>query len=672
MPRQALTKNLSKALAIAGKVIKASQSISSLASADATNTAKVLESQRKELGKGIFQLLVLGEFKNGKSTLLNSLLGNRLLPVKQAPATAVITRIFHGNPNDDVKVHYTDGTVKSMSAESFRDEYRLEIQDHDSSVSDRFKDIAYADLASDLELCRDGVILVDSPGLAENPARTQVTQSFFKQSTAAILLLDATQPLSLEEIHWAHDLLCSFGDSGVFFVVNKINFVSPEEVDETKDYIRKRIKKIRAEYQQEPESKNVYFVDALLALSSSCAGDEAGFSRSGVKELLDDLGVFLSSSGREKTAITLLSRIIKDLSAEQESLVTNWKGSASSSVDELKKRKLECQEKLQHLEVKAEDLKNVFDSTGLIVADVTYTNLENFVIERERCWAKESKEGLPLTGISAWDGFKAPFEKLWGMVSAKLSAQPNEVPNQVKFEREVARGIETYVQRILVDWANQVPQDPKIQIEISRVRKKVNQEIKEISIDLDSIKSIFAGITSVRDKGETTRMTQAFIGVILLDPSQVTGSILGGGDWTAFLRRYLIEVVIVAVLSTIWWPVAIVGYVLAEVAHIAIQADSFEDNIRKKIGEQLFPKIKQELTSKKEGLKEKIAQQFSNSGTSVYQEIMSQIQEIENQQSTIIAQIEKDSNRVWQQIKEANALLEEIRECSSEVSLLSV
>jgi GTPase SAR1 family protein len=666
MPRQALTKDLSKALVIAEKAIKASQVISSLANAENTNSAKVLDSQRKKLGEGIFQLLVLGEFKNGKSTLLNSFLGEKLLPTKQAPATAVITRIFHGDPSEDVKVHYVDGTVKSISAESFRNEFKLEIQDHDSSVADRFKDVAYADIPSDLALCRDGVILVDSPGLAENPARTQVTQGFFKQSTAAVLLLDATQPLSQEEERWAHDLLGSFGDTGVFLVVNKINLVDHEEVDEIKVYVRRRIEKIRERYQQKPESHNVYFVDARLALSSSCAGDEAGFSRSGVKELLDDLSIFLSSSGREKTAITLLSRIIKDLSTEQESLLTNWKGSASSSVDELKKRKIECQDKLQHLEVKAEDLREVFKSTGVIVADATCNNLESFISERERCWVEESEEGLPLTGISALDGFKAPFEKLWGMMAAK----PNEVPEKAKLEQAVASGIETYIQRILLDWANQVPQDSKIQKEITRVRKRVNQDIKEISIDLDSIKSIFAGVTSIRDEAETTRMTQAFIGMILLDPSQVTGSILGGGDWTAFLRRYLIEVVIVAVLSTIWWPAAIMGYILAEVIHIGIQGATFQENIRKKIGEQLFPKIKQELASKKEELKERVAQQFSDSGAHVYQEVMLQIHEVENQQNTIIAQIEEDSNRVWQQIREANTLLEGIRKCSEEVSLL--
>src|SRR5579871_4213508 len=43
-----------------------------------------------------FTLLVLGEFKRGKSTLINRLLGADVLPVGAAPTTAVVTRVAYG------------------------------------------------------------------------------------------------------------------------------------------------------------------------------------------------------------------------------------------------------------------------------------------------------------------------------------------------------------------------------------------------------------------------------------------------------------------------------------------------------------------------------------------------------------------------------------------------
>jgi len=669
MSQQTLTQDLNKALSLGSMAVKASKELSELASSGASNASRILETQCKELSQGLFQLIVLGEFKNGKSTLINSFLGAKVLPAKQAPATAVITRIYRGDPNSNVTIHYTDGRTESLSIEKFREDFKLEIQDHDSEASDRFKNIMYADVPSDLNLCRDGVILVDSPGLAENPARTRVTQGFFKQSTAAILVLDATQPISQEEERWAHDLISNFGVDGVFFVVNKINLVDEEEVSETKIYVQKRIQNIRRLQQSDSLGSRIYFVDARLALRSRCEQSDTGFSQSGVKDLLEELAIYLSSSGREKTAVKRLSRTTQDLSSEYERLVTDWKAAASSSIEELKVRKIECQAKLDKLKVKAEEIKESFDDAGLLIADVTYENLEEFLADRQRCWDAESKEGLPLTGISAWDGFTAPFERLWSMFTSSSSNNSN---NKAKIEREVEKGVENYIQRILVDWAEQLPQDSRIQSAISKVRGKVNQDIKEISVDLESVKAVFAGVSARDEDADVSRMTQAFLGVLMLDPSQVTGSVLGSGDWGAFLVRFVLQIVIAGVLSAIWWPAAIIAWILQEAFHIAWQSEGFDDRIRKEIGKQMFPKIMQDLGEKRTELKSRISEQFSKSGESVYLKVVSEIQDVQDQQGEIIRSIEEDSNRVWEQIKQAYALLENIRVSEKEISALCV
>lgn len=666
MAENVLTPGLSRALEIAIKAVADSRSLSELATSGSSNACNILDGQCRELGQGVFQLIVLGEFKNGKSTLLNSFLGERVLPAKQAPATAVITRIYHGDPSGDVTIYSSDGSKENVSIEKFRDEFKLEIEDHDQGASDRFKDILYADVPSDFDLCRDGVILVDSPGLAENPARTRVTQGFFKQSTAAILVLDATQPMSQEEERWAIDLLGNFGAEGVFFVVNKINLVDSDEISDTINYINKRIDKIHIANQISRPTHRVHFVDARLALRSRCEGSEIGFAQSGVKDLLSDLSIFLSSTGREKSAITRLSRTATDLSEEQERMVSDWKAAASSSIDDLRMRKNDCEDKLNNLKEKAREIKGSFDDAGLIIADATYENLEQFLNTRKACWESESKDGLPLSGISAWDGFTAPFERLWGM----LSSDKNSSSSKARIEVEVEKGVETYIQRILVDWAEQLPNDTRIQHAVSKVRAEVNQDVQQISIDLESIKSAFAGIAARDEEADVSRMTQAFLGVLMLDPSQVTGSVLGSGDWSAFLVRFVLQIVVAGVLSAIWWPAAIIAWLLQEVFHIALQADGFEDRIRKEIGKQMFPKILGDLVLKKAEIKSRVTSQFSCSGEAVYQKVVSEIVDVQEQQSKIVRSIEEDSNRVWEQIKKAYQLLESLRESSRAISAL--
>ncbi|MGI8972457.1 MAG: dynamin family protein [Dehalococcoidia bacterium] len=59
--------------------------------------AKTIEQRATDAERGVFKVLVLGRFKNGKSTLLNAMLGARVLPTSAVPATAIITVLVGGN-----------------------------------------------------------------------------------------------------------------------------------------------------------------------------------------------------------------------------------------------------------------------------------------------------------------------------------------------------------------------------------------------------------------------------------------------------------------------------------------------------------------------------------------------------------------------------------------------
>src|SRR5512145_1846945 len=60
---------------------------------------------------GVVDVAVLGQFKAGKSSFLNGLMGRDVLPVNVLPATAVITRIGHG-PVERALVRHVAGCVE--------------------------------------------------------------------------------------------------------------------------------------------------------------------------------------------------------------------------------------------------------------------------------------------------------------------------------------------------------------------------------------------------------------------------------------------------------------------------------------------------------------------------------------------------------------------------------
>jgi len=63
--------------------------------ADAADRPRVDELLRR-LDADVFRVLVAGEAKRGKSTLINALLGQEVLPTGVVPLTAIPTTVAHG------------------------------------------------------------------------------------------------------------------------------------------------------------------------------------------------------------------------------------------------------------------------------------------------------------------------------------------------------------------------------------------------------------------------------------------------------------------------------------------------------------------------------------------------------------------------------------------------
>lgn len=56
-----------------------------------------------------FQLIVVGEFSVGKSTLVNALIGDKVLPSDPNPTTIMLNVIKNGDKEVKYKIHYKDG-----------------------------------------------------------------------------------------------------------------------------------------------------------------------------------------------------------------------------------------------------------------------------------------------------------------------------------------------------------------------------------------------------------------------------------------------------------------------------------------------------------------------------------------------------------------------------------
>ncbi|MEU5531736.1 dynamin family protein [Streptomyces sp. NPDC020362] len=264
-------------------------------------TASRLETTALQLRSDTFNLMVMGRFKNGKSTLLNALLGGTTQPVDLAghqgpmivddlPATATLTGVRYAD-EPYIKAWSFEGKSESWSLDRYLRESTLDIDEQESER--RFRHIREFEMGFPARLCKAGVIVYDSPGLDEHPTRTKVTEEATQRCDAAVLVYRSDVLMGQNELMNASDLVRE--GTRIFTVVNL--FHSRAADDRLKGFVWNRYVRDQlggpAWAGQELASRDIYFVDAERARQGVYGNDPELVEASGLAELERRLGDFL-------------------------------------------------------------------------------------------------------------------------------------------------------------------------------------------------------------------------------------------------------------------------------------------------------------------------------------------------------------------------------------------
>ena len=143
-----------------------------------------LKNTINEMEADTFRFVVVGEFTRGKSTVINALLGERLLPSSVSPTTAVLTRISSGT-DKRFRVLYRDGqSSREISEAAFRQLIApLEPAYDDRKGRKQFENdraellrIAAVEIEHPAQFLSECVQIVDTPGTNDlDPLREQIT-----------------------------------------------------------------------------------------------------------------------------------------------------------------------------------------------------------------------------------------------------------------------------------------------------------------------------------------------------------------------------------------------------------------------------------------------------------------------------------------------------------------
>lgn len=234
---------------------------------------------------GLFRVVVMGTFTSGKSTLINALLGSRILPESALPSTAILTFIQFGYDTDDVEIHYRDivnedgnvtkGAVEHISKENFMQTYHYDIADTEKLSQTgsilRFKKVAYSIVRCSLPLVQYGVSIVDTPGLEDKDVATELALDIAAKAQAIIYVCGERGFAEADREYFEENFKGNPGN--VFFILNKLdNITSDIQRKQALDRVRYDVKgcfvKADGSVDEALMSKRVFGLSSLLALDA--------------------------------------------------------------------------------------------------------------------------------------------------------------------------------------------------------------------------------------------------------------------------------------------------------------------------------------------------------------------------------------------------------------------
>jgi len=276
--------------------------------ADLAALAAEAEEALARLRENRFHLAVMGQFKRGKSTLINALLGEPVLPTGILPLTSVATEVRHGSARR-AEVVFEDGRRETAAVDD------LALYCTEKHNPGNHKRVARVEVELPNPLLGGGLVITDTPGIGSTHTHnTRAAYDYLSRADAAVLVFGIDPPVSEVEsdfIEQARGYL-----DRLFFLLNKVDYATAGERNEALEFTREFLdshldqgRPAHLETQRDAHlgergatAARLLPVSAKLALEAKLAGEAERLRESGLPAFEAELGRFIARSKTEAVA----------------------------------------------------------------------------------------------------------------------------------------------------------------------------------------------------------------------------------------------------------------------------------------------------------------------------------------------------------------------------------
>ncbi|MFF5960862.1 dynamin family protein [Streptomyces luteogriseus] len=511
-----------------------------------------------------FHVMVVGDFNRGKSTFLNALLGDRVLPVKAIAATAVITEVRFGE--SPAALLWTEDAVEPEAVDPGR---LVELITVNNTAGGERSPYVKAELVWPLELCRHNVVLIDSPGLNAYQSHNEITVTHLGKADAVIFLQHAIAPMSISESDF---LKTSLSAHDPFFVFTYFDAIDDHERDDVVAAARRRITDLRGE---DRDRNRFFFVDAKSALRARTAEDDEAFRRSGVDAVERELERYLSTE-RHKVKLLTPARSLDGIAQELRRNIPSELSMLEAESDDLERRWAAAQQPLRDLQAQAQQITLEIRNQTRVLQDRVQTLLGGFL-------------------AAAAD--EAPVIAQDVEITTKLGLNPLKAKERAKqVAEEIAAGTVKALEEKVALWVTE-SLAPVIELDLEQLAERMNAELTSFEAALEKLRVDLHGNsgTLVPAEGrESEPLIRFLTGAVGLWFSGPAGALVG----VRFGPKEALRTVLPALGILLAWmatPFGLPTLLAAWIAQGIFQGGSAGDRVEKKMREEIGRAMASEL-----------------------------------------------------------------------------
>ena len=616
-----------------------------------------LKNLRSKISTETLKIMIAGQFKAGKSTSLNALLECDVLPAYSTPCTAVITEIYYAEKpkaviefKPDIKeipddlcdkaakhINRHKPNVPPITIEATGtspdeiEDFRNELEDYlvipmsDKDQEDSVVESPYklCQLYWPLELSKQGVVIIDSPGLNENQARTDTTLGYLREADMIFHVLSALQCYGLADKSFVEQVKVVSSETPLLFMVNRFDQLNKDrERDRVRDYVRKNVSP-QSTYGME----GVFFLSAQEALDGKLEHDDSKLNSSGFVGFEKKVADIIN---RERGKIKLGN--VKVLNEKLNSIIT----------DEIPSLKTLLSKTAEEL---AKKLKN---------NDKEFKKLDEILQRMEQTVSK----GISRIERDVKSGLN---EKISDFISYQLKNVIDDTSFNIswlskkddteKAGKIIGKAVDTALSNLMTKWSStELPQI--LNEEITDIQEQVEYDLSRFSDGIEAIRKDF-------NLHASNGVSFSEVGSDSFIAAGIAGGLLGGvaGGVGAFVASRL--------LCLIGGPVGVaIGLGSAIVAGLwaMISGSGAEEDFKK----NAFSEIREHLYSKKSEICETASREVKANFESATQKLVARHrEEIDKIKAPILKAIEeakKEEKVRMQKAKKLDVYIERLKE----------